>query len=100
MLYTLVSPLDIDQIDQPLPRLHPPYILQQDIRGYIELPLCIAREVRRDDAFGVGPERVAGREGFGIGHVQSGTEEPGRVEGFEEFFCGEVSFRSDPTVGY
>jgi hypothetical protein len=42
--------------------------------------------VRRDDAFRVRPERVARREWFGVGHVDEGAKEAGRVERFDKFF--------------
>lgn len=82
----LVPPLDIDHIDRPLAPLYPRHILQQYIRRDVKLAFRVARQVRRDDAFRVRPERVARREWFGVGHVDEGAKEAGRVERFDKFF--------------
>jgi hypothetical protein len=55
---SLITPPEINLINNPFPPFQPPNILNQDITSNIHLTLCIPTDMRSDDDFRMSPEWV------------------------------------------
>ena len=86
----------VDQVDDLLSLADPLGVLQRDIRGNLKLPLSVSRQMRGDDAFGVGEQRMALGQGFRVGDIECGPEKPfRRVEGGEDVFRADERSSAD-----